>query len=386
MKIITKNILILSAVSLFNDIASEMLIPVMPVYLKSISFSIILIGVLEGCAEALAGLSKGYFGNLSDATGKRLPFVQIGYAFSAIAKPLMAVFVNPIWVFFVRTLDRLGKGVRTGARDALLSDEATKETKATVFGFHRSMDTIGAVLGPAFALVYLMYYPADYKTLFLITFFPGIIAIACTFFIKEKKKELPENKNKPGLLDFIKYWKESPAVYKKLVGGLLVFALFNSSDIFLLLKIKEAGFSDTTVLGVYIFYNLIYAIFSFPLGKLADKIGMKTILTGGLLLFAIVYGGMAFAENKYLFFGLFFLYGIYSAATEGIAKAWVTNVCDKEKTATAIGTFTAFQSIATLIASSMAGIIWYSFNPTATFLISGVIALFVSAYISRIKN
>lgn len=386
MKIITRNVLILSFISLFTDVASEMLYPVMPIYLKTIGFSILLIGILEGFAEATAGLSKGYFGNLSDNTGKRLPFVQIGYALSAISKPMMALFIYPLWIFLARSIDRLGKGVRTGARDALLSDEATPETKGRVFGFHRSMDTLGAVLGPLCALIYLAYHPDDYKTLFYIAFFPGIIAIAITFLIKEKQKIHIEQKPKPRLLDFINYWKESPTIYRQLVGGLLVFTLFNSSDVFLLLKIKEAGFSDTTVIGVYIFYNLVYALFSYPLGVLADKLGMKKIFVLGLVLFAIVYLGMAIAESKIVFIALFFVYGIYAAATEGIAKAWITNICEKKNTATAIGTFTAFQSIATLIASSLAGLVWFSFGATATFLISGTVAIGVSIYIMRFKN
>ncbi|MBS1645810.1 MAG: MFS transporter [Bacteroidetes bacterium] len=385
MKIITRNIWILSLVSLFTDVASEMLYPVMPIYLKTIGFSIILIGVLEGFAEATAGLSKGYFGNLSDNKGKRLPFVQIGYAFSAISKPMMALFTYPLWIFFSRTIDRLGKGVRTGARDALLSDEATPQTKGRVFGFHRSMDTLGAVIGPLAALVYLAYYPNDYKTLFFIAFFPGITAIAITFFIKEKQKEQTKPKTKTRLLDFVRYWKESPATYRKLVGALLVFTLFNSSDVFLLLKIKEAGYNDATVIGVYVFYNLIYALFSYPLGILADQIGMKKIFISGLVLFAVVYLGMAYTENKIIFIALFFLYGVYAAATEGIAKAWITNICKKENTATAIGTYTAFQSIATMLASSIAGLLWYSFNPSATFLISGIVAVGVSIYILRIR-
>lgn len=386
MKIITRNILILSFISLFTDVASEMLYPVMPIYLKTIGFSIILIGVLEGIAEATAGLSKGYFGNLSDNKGKRLPFVQIGYAFSAISKPMMALFAYPLWIFFSRTIDRLGKGVRTGARDALLSDEATPQTKGRVFGFHRSMDTLGAVIGPLAALVYLAYHPNDYKTLFFIAFFPGITAIAITFLIKERHKEQPKPKSKTRLLDFVKYWKESPATYRKLVGALLVFTLFNSSDVFLLLKIKEAGFNDATVIGVYVFYNLIYALFSYPLGILADQIGMKKIFIAGLGLFATVYLGMAYAESKIVFIALFFLYGVYAAATEGIAKAWITNICKKENTATAIGTYTAFQSIATLIASSLAGLVWFSFGAAATFLLSGIVTIVVAIYIMRFKN
>ncbi|MDQ6890948.1 MAG: MFS transporter, partial [Bacteroidota bacterium] len=165
-KIITRTIWILSLVSLFTDMASEMLYPIMPVFLRSIGFSFLLIGVLEGFAEAVAGLSKGYFGKKSDGLGKRLPFVQLGYGLSAISKPMMAAFVYPLWIFFVRTVDRLGKGIRTGARDAMLSDECTKENKGKVFGFHRSLDTMGAVLGPAIALAYLYYHPGNYKTLF----------------------------------------------------------------------------------------------------------------------------------------------------------------------------------------------------------------------------
>ena len=385
-KIITRNILVLSFVSLFTDVASEILYPVMPIYLKTIGFSIVLIGVLEGFAEATAGLSKGYFGNLSDNTGKRLPFVQIGYLFSAVSKPMMALFTYPLWVFLARTIDRLGKGVRTGARDALLSDEATPETKGRVFGFHRSMDTLGAVLGPLLALVYLTYRPNDYKTLFYIAFFPGVISIAFTFLIKEKQKVQTVQKPKTGLLDFVKYWKASPTTYRKLVAALLVFTLFNSSDVFLLLKIKESGLNDTVVIGTYIFYNLIYAISSYPLGALADRIGMKKILVSGLILFAIVYVGMAYAESQLVFLVLFFLYGIYAAATEGIAKAWITNICQKNNTATAIGTYTAFQSLATLLASSFAGLIWFYVGSSAMFLLSGMMALVVAIYISKFKN
>jgi MFS family permease len=387
-KIITRTVLVLSFVSLFTDIASEMLYPIMPIYLKTIGFSVVLIGILEGFAEAIAGLSKGYFGNLSDNIRKRLPFVQIGYMFSAISKPMMALSIFPAWVFLARTIDRLGKGIRTGARDALLSDEATPATKGRVFGFHRSMDTLGAVLGPSLALIYLAFHPNDYQMLFYLAFFPGIISIAFTFLIKEKKYQSPEGLQKPktGLLDFVKYWKQSPAMYQKLVAALLLFTLFNSSDVFLLLKIKEAGFNDTTVIGTYIFYNLIYAISSYPLGILADKVGMKKILTSGLGLFAIVYVGMAYAQSEVVFLGLFFLYGIYAAATEGVAKAWITNICQKKDTATAIGTFTAFQSIATLLASSLAGLIWFYIGASTVFLLSGIIALAVAIYISRFKN
>lgn len=385
-KIISRNVIILSLVSLFNDASSEMLIPVMPLYLKSIGFGIVLIGVLEGFAEAAAGLSKGYFGSLSDNTGRRLPFVQLGYLLSNISKTAIAAFTIPLWVFFARFGDKLGKGIRTGARDAILSDEATPETKATVFGFNKALDTLGAVIGPLAALIYLQYYPENYRMLFLIAFIPGIIAVGITFLVKEKRKPVTVNQPKTKFFDFIKYWKDSPLVYKKLVVGLLVFTLFNSSDIFLLLKIKEAGFSDSDVLIMYIFYNLVFALASYPIGKLADKIGKKPIFIIGLILFVLVYAGMSIAKTEVFFLALFFLYGLYAAATDGVSKAWITNVCEKDKTATAVGTYTAFQSIATLVASSLAGIIWFSVGAAATFLLSAGVVVCVVLYISTIKD
>ena len=242
----------------------------------------ILIGVLEGFAEAIAGLSKGYFGKRSDTMQRRVPFVQLGYSLSAISKPIMALFTYPLWVFFARTLDRVGKGIRTGARDALLSAEATPETKGRVFGFHRSMDTLGAVLGPTIALVYLYFYPERYQQLFYIAFVPGILAIGASLFLKENTSSIAVKKDRPTFFSFLKYWKQSSVSYRKLVIGLLAFALFNSSDVFLLLKAKQSGLSDSMVIGIYIFYNLIYALAAFPMGIIADKVGLKKIFIIGM--------------------------------------------------------------------------------------------------------
>jgi len=380
LRFISRTVLVLSVISLLTDIASEMLYPILPIYLKTIGFSVVLIGILEGVAEATAGLSKGYFGKLSDSSGKRVPFVQIGYALSAVSKPMMAVFIYPLWIFFARTIDRFGKGIRTGARDAILSDEATPQTKGKIFGFHRSMDTLGAVIGPLLALIYLKYNPGNYKTLFYIAFLPGVFAVSVSFILKEKNKPANKPNSHVSLFSFLHYWKESPTAYKKMVAGLLVFTLFNSSDVFLLLKAREAGLGDTTVIGVYIFYNLIYALFAFPAGIVADKIGLKTIFLTGLVLFAIVYIGMAINTNIYFFFGLFFLYGIYAAATEGISKAWISNITDKKDTATAIGTFSGLQSICTMLASSLTGFIWFQFGALFAFILTGIVTLFVAAY------
>lgn len=380
MKYITRTIWILSVVSLLTDTASEMLYPIMPIYLKTIGFSILLIGILEGVAEATAGLSKGYFGKLSDTSGKRVPFVQIGYAFSAISKPMMAVFIYPLWIFFARTIDRFGKGIRTGARDAILSDEATAATKGKVFGFHRSMDTLGAAIGPSLALLYLYYYPQDYKTLFFIAFIPGLFAVLSSFYLKDKKAIEHKTKVSTPFFSFLKYWKVSPTEYRKVIIGLLIFTLFNSSDVFLLLKAKQAGLDDTMIIGVYIFYNLIYALFAFPVGIIADNVGLKTIFVVGLSLFASVYFGMSVNTNLYFFFGLFFLYGIYASATEGISKAWISNITDKKDTATAIGTFSGLQSICTMLASALTGLIWFQFNATVALLTTATVTLFVVVY------
>jgi len=197
MKYITRTVWILSLVSLFNDTASEMLYPVLPVYLKSIGFSILLIGILEGIAEATAGLSKSYFGKRSDSLGKRMPFVQWGYALNAVAKPMMAVCSYPLWIFFARTTDRFGKGIRTGACDAILSNEATPQTKAKIFGFHRSMDTFGAVLGPVITMVMIIaastvmgsFLPPIVLLLLYLFLFPMIVAFMA-FMIKRLEPQV----------------------------------------------------------------------------------------------------------------------------------------------------------------------------------------------------
>jgi MFS family permease len=380
LKHISKTVWVLSLVSLFTDMASEMLYPIMPIYLKHIGFSIFIIGVLEGVVEAIAGLSKSYFGTLSDDKGKRVPFVQLGYALSALSKPMMAFFAYPIWVFFTRTVDRIGKGIRTGARDALLSGEATTDTKARVFGFHRSMDTLGAVLGPCIALLLLYLFPNNYKLIFLLAFIPGVLAIAATFFLKENNAPVLI-KNKPtSFFSFICFWKSSSINYRKLVVGLLLFALINSSDIFLLLKAKDAGLSDVQVIGLYIFYNLVYAIAALPLGIVADKMGFKKILIFGFFIFALAYFLVGVSANISLLLFAFLLYGIYAAATEGLSKAWITNTVEKNNTGAAIGAYTAFQSIFSLFASTLAGFIWYKFGASTLFIFSAVGAVLVIVY------
>lgn len=379
MKIINRTVWILSLVSLFADIASEMLYPVVPIYLKEIGFSLFLIGMLEGVAELVAGLSKGYFGKRSDEQGLRLPYIKGGYFFSALSKPLMAVFTFPLWIFGARTLDRLGKGLRTAARDAMLSDNATPQTKGRVFGFHRSMDTVGAMLGPVIALLFLHFFPRQYRLLFFWAFLPGLLSVLLIFLLHEKRK--PSSTLQRGsFFSFLSYWKIASADYKKLVGGLLLFALVNSSDVFLLLKAKEVTGSDTATISAYIYYNLLYAALSYPMGLLADRIGMKSVFTGGLVLFALVYFLFGISSSAILIYSAFSLYALYAAATEGVAKAWIANLAHRHNTATAIGFYTSVQSVCALLASSAAGLLWSVFNSATLFLTTALVALVVLIY------
>lgn len=342
------------------------------------------IGILEGIAESISGLSKGYFGQLSDNIGKRAPFVKIGYTLSSIAKPMMGLFPYPLWIFFARTMDRLGKGVRTSARDALLSDETTAENKGKVFGFHRSMDTLGAVIGPLIALAYLHFFPTRYQMVFILSFIPGIVAISLAMLIKEKKKQ-PISQKKVGFFGFVGYLTNSDRQYKKVIFPLLIFALFNSSDFFLLLKLKEFNYSDTTVIFFYILFNLSYAIFSFPAGKIADRIGLKNVLAFGLLIFSVVYISINFVQIYFLHIFIFALYGLFAASTEGISRALITNIVSKDETATALGTYNAFSSIAILLASSITGAIWAKFGSMVALVLSGVVSLFIFFYFAFLK-
>ena len=389
-RIITRTVWILSLVSLFADIASEMLYPVIPLYLQQIGFSVFWIGLLEGVAGFTAGISKGYFGKLSDEKGLRLPFVKGGYLLSALSKPMMAIPVAigitlKLWIFFARTIDRLGKGLRTAARDALLSKEATPATKARVFGFHRGMDTLGATLGPLITLAFLFYYPGRYTTIFYLAFIPGLISVLLIFLLREKK-EPATTLRKGNFFSFVSYWTIATPPYKRLISGLVLFAIANSSDVFLLLRAKQITGSDNITIMAYIFYNLVYALGSYPMGMVADQVGKKKVFLGGLFLFAIVYGGFMMNESVAGVYILFFLYGLYAAATEGIAKAWITNMAHDQNTGTAIGLYTSLESTGSLLASVVAGILWSSAGSEFVFMFSTAVTLVVIVYVWKVRE
>jgi MFS family permease len=379
---ISKTVFFLGLISLFTDMASEMIYPVLPLFMESIGLSIVGIGILEGIAQATAGLSKGYFGRWSDLSSRRMPFVQIGYGLSAISKPLLAFATSGYLVLAARFGDRLGKGIRTGARDALLSGESNDDNKGRVFGFHRAMDSFGAALGPLFALVFLWYYPEQYKTLFLLAFIPGLFAIASSFLIPKKKKDAGELKTRPKLSDLLSYFKDSSKKYKRLILGLLLFSLINSTDFFLLIYIKSIGFLDFQIIALYILYNLVFALAAYPAGSLADRFSLGIMFKIGVALFSFTYIGLAYSDGSsaWIIISLFAIYGLYAACTEGISKAWISKIVDGKEVGSAIGNYSALESIATMLASSIGGLIWFSFGATVFFASTGILALAIILY------
>lgn len=385
-KVLTKTIIVLSMVSLFNDIASELLYPVMPVYLKSIGFGMVAIGVLEGIAEAFAGLTKGYFGSYSDRLGKRLPFIQMGYGLTALARLMLVFFTNISGVFTARLTDRLGKGIRTAARDAMLHAEALPQHKAKVFGFHRSMDTCGAVIGPLIALLYLHYNPGAYFELIKWAVLPCVFAVAFTFLIKENTFE--KKSVKFGWASAFTYWKTATPSFKSMCIKLWLFALCNSADVFLLLYLKLHGFTDTQMIGSYLLYNIVYAATAFPIGILADKIGLKPILITGLLLFATVYAGITLTSNPLILVAMMVTYGLYAACFDASSKAYLSLHIQKTEAGSAFGLFGTVNSLAILFASVWAGFMWQNGYHAATMIISALMAtsVAVAIYLSQLKT
>ncbi|MBK5286456.1 MAG: MFS transporter, partial [Bacteroidia bacterium] len=237
-------------------------------------------------------------------------------------------------------------------------------------------------------LVYLHFHPGEYRSLFLYAFLPAIAGVGLLFFIKEKKNAtiLTQQKSFPKLFSFLSYWKKSSPDYKHAAGGLIAFALFNSSDAFLLIRARDVGATDEQVIMAYIFYNLIYALFAFPAGTLADRMGMKKTFLLGLFFFIAAYTGMAFASSASHVFALFILYGIYAAIVETVSKAWLSGLCEKEERATALGFYSGITSLMALAASGIAGLIWVKAGAAPVFIFAATGTVLVMFYFSLIKR
>lgn len=381
LKSIPKQVVILSLVSLFTDIASEMLYPVTPIFLTAVlGTSMALVGIIEGIAEITAGLLKGYAGNLSDKIGKRSIFVVIGYSLSAFAKPLPGIFPNISSVLISRTTDRVGKGIRTAPRDALLGTYSEGNSGA-IFGFHRGMDTLGAAIGPLAAILLLYLYPENFQLIFLVAFVPSVVAVSFTLFVKDK----PLARKSKLRLSYVKFWRSAPKPYKVLLVLIVTFSFVNSSDVFLILKSKYISGSDTLAILGYVFYNLIFAGASYPFGKLSDRFGKNLIFGIGLLIFSLIYFGFALLTEMIFIWILFALYGVYSASTEGISKAWISDLVPDEMRGSAIGLITMLSSFSIMLGSFTAGFLWDSFGSSVPFLLSAVVSLIIGVLILSLK-
>jgi len=362
---IKSNVIVLGMASFFTDISSEMLYPIIPIFLTSVlGAPMSVLGLIEGIAESTASILKGVSGWFSDKIGKRRPFVVWGYSLSSFAKPIL--FFAYAWpvVLLSRLLDRIGKGLRTSARDAMIADSADIPYRGKAFGFHRSMDTFGACVGPLLAILLLAVLKENIRTVFLIAFIPAVLAVlTLIFFLKEPPPASLKNENS---LRF-NFNIFSPD-FKKFLLITSIFAIGNSSDAFLIIRAKGLGLSVTMVILAYVLYNISHAAFSAPFGALSDKMPRKKIMIIGYAVFALVYIGFAVIAGPGMVWPLFFIYGFYMAMTDGVGKALVVDMVPKEYVGTAMGLYHFVLGIFAFFASLIAGLLWTHIGVSAPFI------------------
>ena len=368
--------LFLGLVSFFNDVASEMIYPIIPIFLTSIlGAPVAIVGLIKGIAEPTASVLKVISGWLSDKLQKRKPFVVAGYSFSAISKILLSLASSRPFVLFARFIDRFGKGTRTSARDALITESSENSIRGRSFGFHRSLDTLGAVVGPLIALLAIHFLDNKFRLIFFLAFIPAFIGILLLlFFVKEKKKEA----NSSPAFHF--NWRNLDHSFKIFLLISFIFALGNSSDAFLILRAQNLGLSVILVVLAYVLFNFTYAIFSIPAGIISDKIGPKKVLLIGFLLFSAVYLFFGLAHSSLFLWFLFPVYGMYMALTEGVGKAYISNLVPQEKTGTAFGVYQTTIGLCTFFASLIAGLFWTYIDVSAPFIFGSIIAV-ISAFL-----
>ncbi|MCL5433286.1 MAG: MFS transporter [Patescibacteria group bacterium] len=376
---IPKNVFVLGFVSFFNDVASEMIYPIVPIFLTSVlGAPVAVVGLIEGIAEATASVTKFLSGYISDKVQKRKVFVTGGYGLSSVSKLLIGVATSWYFVLFARFIDRLGKGVRTSARDSLLLQNATPKNKGFIFGFHRAMDSAGAVLGPLIALLLLSLLEDNMRLIFLLAFIPSFIGvILLIIFVKEKRVEVQKGEK-------IKLrWRGLNPKFQLFFVISMIFALGNSSDAFLILRAKELGLTTTLVVLTYVLYNISQTIFATPAGHFADKIGARKVYAMGLIIFAFVYFVFGILNNPFWIWIIFPFYGLYIAFTDGISKAYISEFITHKESGTYFGIYQTGVAICGFLASFLAGILWSEFGPPSTFFfgsIMAVLALIILVY------
>ena len=380
---IGRNVVFLGVVSGLTDISSEMLYPIMPLFLTgALHAPMTVVGLIEGVAEATASLLKAAAGLWSDRAGRRKPFVLWGYGLSALSKPLLALAAAWPFVLFCRCIDRLGKGVRTSARDALLTDSTAPEHWGKAYGLHRAMDTAGAVAGPLLTVLLLSACGLGYRSIFLIAAVPAVLGVLVLAAFVEERRSPPNGTASPrggeaGLAALRAASSIKNIFTPDYTRFLLVYGLFavgNSSDAFLLLKAAHGGLSPTEVVLAYVLYNAAYALAAAPAGALADRLGRSRALAAGLAVFAAAYLGFARAASGAWFWPLFLVYGCYGALAESALKAAVAERCVAENRATALGVFQGISGVLALAASLAAGWLWSRVSPAAPFYLGAACA------------
>lgn len=388
-KPLPKRVWILGWISLFADVASEMVYPIIPIFMSQVLRApVFALGAIEGIAESIVSFMKGFSGWHSDQTGKRVPYIVGGYGLSALGKPVIALASTAWIVLGGRALDRFGKGLRTTSRDALLADSVEKEDYGRAYGLHRTLDTTGAFLGGVVLLLLLWLMVrqlSDLRTVFILAIIPGAISVAFTLLLKDVKKPEPEqSRAKAGSL------KAMPLGYWRALIVMILFGVANTSDTFLLLRANELFEKETPELLsrfgaspvgaslilttlVYLLFNLTYVGFSYPAGLVSDRIGRWPVLAVGLVLYAAVYLGFGFAGAT-LMWVLFAVYGIYKGLTDGVGKALIADHAPKESRGTALGLFYMVTGFSTLGGNLFAGWLWDAHGASSTFLFCAAVA------------
>ncbi|AYO31238.1 MFS transporter [Biomaibacter acetigenes] len=365
------NIIILGLTSLLTDISTEMVYPLLPVFLTTkLGATPLIVGTIEGIAESLASLLKVFSGYFSDKMERRKPFAIMGYSFSTIGKVLLYLATSWPFVLAGRVADRLGKGVRTAPRDALIAESAPPDARGRAFGLHRAMDTLGAAIGVVLAYYFLTRHPDNYYSVFLYSLIPAVLGVAALFLVKEKVTQVKNASKKLSL-----NWNDLDKRLKSFLILMFIFTLGNSSNQFLLLKAQNVGFDAKTVLLLYLLYNVIYDIFSYPAGLISDRIGRKKMLVAGYLVYGLVYFGFGLARTPAAIWVLFGVYGLYIAFTEGVEKAFVTDIAPENLRGTLIGLHATLVGIGLLPASILAGALWNMFGAAAPFYFGGFMGI-----------
>lgn len=357
----SRNILFTGLTSFFTDTSVKMVYSVMPMFLMSIGASKTSLALIEGIAESTASLVKALSGFWSDKIGKNKPFMLIGYGLSALIIPLYTFVASPVQVLYLRFVERFGKGIRTAPRDSLIAGSVTDGESGRSFGLQKAMDNSGAIVGPLAAFVLLLLLPGNYRLIFLLAGIPGILSVFVIIFgIREAKKNRQELFTRFHVKDF-------PARYYFFLGIIFVFTLGNSTDALLMVKANDVGVKVAFIPLVYLITSVVAVLAAIPVGTLSDKVGKEKILVIGFLIYAVVYYGFGVTTSTRVIVTLFAIYGLYSAATDSIQKAFISDLVDKNKKGTGLGIYNALLGITLLPASLIAGILYDKINSRIPF-------------------